>query len=59
MLQSGLLPLLWITSAASAAVVCNEDGDCWKVKERHTHPPDVKVQIHEDDWEIDTKKYRW
>jgi hypothetical protein len=51
--------LALMTSAASAAVVCNEDGDCWKVKERHTYPPDVKVQIYEDDWEIDTKKYRW
>ena len=51
--------LALMTSAASAAVVCNEDGDCWKVKERYTYPPDVKVQVYDDDWEIDTKKYRW
>jgi hypothetical protein len=50
--------LALMTGAASAAVVCNEDGDCWKVKEKPSYPADVKVQIYEDDWEIDTKKYR-
>jgi hypothetical protein len=25
--------LALMTSAAPAAVVCNEDGDCWKVKD--------------------------
>jgi hypothetical protein len=49
-----------MASAASAAVVCNEDGDCWRVEERHTYPPDVRVQIYDDDWTFtDTKKYRW
>jgi hypothetical protein len=48
-----------LASAASAAVVCNEDGDCWRVKEKHTYPPDVRVQIYEDDFDITTRKYRW
>ena len=30
----GLAGLFAMTAGASAAVVCNEDGDCWKVKER-------------------------
>src|SRR4029079_8408199 len=38
------------TTSASAAVVCNDDGDCWKVKEKLTYPSDVHVQIYDDDW---------
>ena len=34
-----------LTAGASAAVVCNEDGDCWRTKERLTNPPDARVQI--------------
>jgi hypothetical protein len=54
-----LLGTLALMTSASAAVVCNEDGDCWRVKERHTYPPDVRLEIYDDDWAIDTKRYRW
>ena len=47
-----------MASGASAAVVCNDEGDCWKVKERHTYPPDARVQVYEDDYVIDTNKYK-
>jgi hypothetical protein len=46
-------------TAASAAVVCNDEGDCWRVKERHKYPPEARVHIYEDDYVIDTKKYKW
>ena len=26
-------------TTASAAVVCNGEGDCWRTKERYTYPP--------------------
>jgi hypothetical protein len=48
-----------MATAASAAVVCNEDGDCWKVKEKLTYPPEARVEIYEDDFDITTRKYRW
>ena len=35
-----------------------DEGDCWKVKEKHTYPPDVRVHVYEDDYVIDTKKYK-
>jgi hypothetical protein len=47
-----------LTAGASAAVVCNEDGDCWRTKERLTYPPDARVQIYEDDYTL-APKYRW
>ena len=58
----GLGCLVAVMGQASAAVVCNEWGDCWKVKDRHTYPPGVNLQIYDDDWkwaDTDRTKYRW
>ena len=58
----GIVGVLALATGASAAVVCNEDGDCWRVKEKHTYPPDVKLHVYEDDWkraDADSAKYRW
>ena len=57
-----VLGTLALSTGASAAIVCNEEGDCWKVKERHTYPPDVRLKVYEDDWkwaDVDRPKYRW
>jgi hypothetical protein len=35
--------------AASAAIVCNADGDCWHVDNRATYPH-VTLRYHPDDW---------
>lgn len=52
--------LAFTTISASAAIVCNEDGDCWHVKEKYDHPPKVKLTIHEDNWKWgDADHYRW
>lgn len=58
----GLGCLVALTGQASAAVVCNEWGDCWKVKERPTYPPGVNLQFYDDDWkwaDTDRAKFRW
>lgn len=39
-------------ASASTAVVCNDDGDCWRIKERHAYPRDVNLQIYDDDWTV-------
>ena len=46
----GIVGALVISTGASAAVVCNEDGDCWKVKDRHTYPPQANLRVYDDDW---------
>lgn len=47
-------------SAASAAVVCNDEGDCWRVKERRDYDPGLKLRVYNDDWKWkDGEKYRW
>jgi hypothetical protein len=56
----GLLGTLVLTTSASAAIVCNDEGDCWKVKENHKYPSGVNVQIYEDNWKWpEGGKYRW
>jgi hypothetical protein len=51
--------LLALPVTASAAIVCNDDGDCWRTKKSLTYPPEARVQIYDDDWVMDTKKYKW
>ena len=31
--------LAMAATGASAAVVCNDEGDCWKVKDKYDYPP--------------------
>jgi hypothetical protein len=47
-----------LTTGASAAVICNDEGDCWRSKERLTYPPEARVQIYGDDYAIGPK-YKW
>jgi hypothetical protein len=45
---------------ASAAVVCNEDGDCWRVEGKPTYGPELRLRIHPDDWRWSPgEPYRW
>jgi hypothetical protein len=56
----GALTLL--SSSASAAIVCNEEGDCWRVKERYDYRPEFRLRVYDDDWkwsDRDKHKYRW
>ncbi len=57
---AGTLALM--TTSASAAIVCNEEGDCWRVKEKYEYRPEFRLRVYEDDWrwpEADRLKYRW
>ena len=54
--------LVLSSASASAAVVCNEDGDCWRTKKTYEYRPGFKLRIHKDDWkwsDADKSKYRW
>jgi hypothetical protein len=46
---------LAFTTSASAAVVCNLEGDCWRVKDKHTYPPEAGVTIYDDDYVLGPK----
>ncbi len=59
----GILGVLAFTATtASAAVVCNEIGDCWHAKEKYDYKPEFNVHVYGDDWkwaDADQNKYRW
>lgn len=61
----GLLTAMVLTLGASSAfaeVVCNQDGDCWRTKERRTYGPELKLRVFPDTWKWGThenNKYRW
>lgn len=45
---------------ASAAIVCNRDGDCWRVRGRPSYRPDFGLRIYGDDWRWRRgENYRW
>ena len=47
---------------ASAEVVCNEDGDCWRVRERYEYKPELRLKVYPDNWrweESAKDRYRW
>ncbi|HJZ33893.1 MAG TPA: hypothetical protein VKF35_22445 [Hyphomicrobiaceae bacterium] len=56
----GATALTLTASAASAAVVCNDEGDCWRVRGRPAYGPDLRLRIHPDNWQWGRHEhYRW
>jgi len=55
--------LVFGSSIAKAdQVVCNEEGDCWKVKEVRRYEPSLKHRVYPGNWkwsEAENSKYRW
>jgi hypothetical protein len=48
--------------SASAAVVCNDEGECWRIQGRPNYGPELRLRIHPDDWrwgDNDRARYRW
>ena len=47
-------------TAASAAVGCNDEGECWRVRGRPAYGPDLRLSIHPDHWSWSRHDhYRW
>ena len=47
-------------AAASAAVVCNNEGDCWRVRGEPRYEPSLRLRIMPDDWRWkEGEHYRW
>jgi len=38
------------TSAASARVVCNAEGDCWHTHSDYDYRPEFGLTVHPDNW---------
>jgi hypothetical protein len=56
----GAAALTLTAGAASAAVVCNDEGDCWRVQEQRSYEPSLKLRVMPDNWKWkEGEKYRW
>jgi hypothetical protein len=57
----GIIGVLAFTATgASAAIVCNELGDCWHVNEKYDYKPEFNLHVYGDDWAFpEGGKYRW
>ena len=49
-----------ISTNASAGIVCNEDGDCWRTQTEYTYAPTLGLSVHQNDWKWkEGEKYAW
>ena len=52
--------MTFAASSASAAVVCNDEGDCWHVRDRIEYRPEFRLHVYPDDWVWgEGEDYRW
>jgi hypothetical protein len=52
--------LAFTVSNASAAIVCNDVGDCWHTHADYDYPAGASVMVHPDDWRWgDGDHFRW
>ena len=48
------------TLSASAAIVCNREGECWHVRGRYEARPEFGLTVHENNWRWGGgEKYKW
>jgi hypothetical protein len=48
------------TLSASAAIVCNREGECWHVRGRYEARPEFGLTVHENNWRWGAgDKYKW
>ena len=49
-----------MTATASAAIVCNQEGECWHTREAYDYRPEFGLTVHPDDWRWGAADhYRW
>ena len=49
-----------MVTSASAAIVCNQEGDCWHVKGRYNYRPEFGITVHPNNWRWGAgEKWRW
>jgi hypothetical protein len=52
--------LVLAAGTASAAVICNDDGDCWRVRGNPAYGGERRLRVHPDEWTWPPgERYRW
>jgi len=56
----GVSAVALISTSASAAVVCNADGDCWHTQSDYQYQPTFGLTVHQNDWKWkEGDKHAW
>ena len=56
----GLSAATLVSTQASAAIVCNGEGDCWHTHTAYQYQPEFGVVTHSDDWKWkEGEKHAW
>jgi hypothetical protein len=56
----GVSAVASISTNASAAIVCNEEGDCWHTQAEYTYQPAFSLSVHQNDWKWkEGEKHAW
>lgn len=54
--------LIGTAEVASARIVCNRYGDCWRTHDRYDYRPAWGLRVYDDNWRWDARddrRYRW
>lgn len=55
-----VMGLSTMATSASAAIACNNDGECWHVKNAYKYQPTWGVVVHPNGWKWGVgERYRW
>jgi len=47
-------------TAAQAAIVCDDEGECWHARGTIEYKPALRLHVHPDDWKwAGHERYRW
>jgi hypothetical protein len=56
----GAASLAILATSASAAIVCNAEGDCWHAHQAYEYRPEFHLSVHPDNWRWrEGEHYAW
>jgi hypothetical protein len=56
----GVSAMALTATAASAAVACNGEGQCWHVRKAYSYAPEYGVVVHPNNWRWGANEhYAW
>jgi hypothetical protein len=56
----GVGALALAATTASAAIVCNDEGECWHARGSAAYKPELKLHVYPDSWKwAHNDHYKW
>lgn len=56
----GMSAATLMSTSASAAIICNGEGECWHARAVYQYQPEFGLVVHPDNWKWrEGEKFRW